>query len=222
MAAVRQRLIQRAELRTTSKEKFIMRVDDQFELFLTVLSSPYMVFESERDRIATMLGIQLIGNTSNRFKAVFAVRYQDIRVAVMRDPEINNEEVLIVHFTFRDTKSYLGEKDSNTISLMSYRKERCLLLCLHMTILGLALGDGAFVNDLTPSSIYHLKKKSFLEKPIFGTLTADSFRRRLQKAGEIIGLDIKVNPYTGRRGAAEAFDNSSFISEAKRNKLMQH
>ena len=89
-----------------------MRVDDQFELFLTVLSSPYMVFESERDRIATMLGIQLIGNTSNRFKAVFAVRYQDIRVAVMRDPEINNEEVLIVHFTFRDTKSYLGEKDS--------------------------------------------------------------------------------------------------------------
>ena len=123
---------------------------------------------------------------------------------------------------FCSTSSHLTltQLPRNTIPLMSYRKERCLLLCLHTTILGLALGDGAFANDLTASSIYHLKvpfgqnelnllwKDSFLEKPIFGTMTADSFRRRLQRAGEIIGLDIKVNPYTGRRGAAEAFDNS--------------
>ena len=79
-----------------------------------------------------------------------------------------------------------------------------------------------------------------LDKPIYGAPSADSFRKRLQIAAASSGIAITVNPYTGRRGAGEAFDNSgkyclfrksdfqtyfstlAFISVAKRDKLMQH
>lgn len=221
MDGFRQRLVQSKNLRTGSKDKPIMDVDNQYELLCTILTSPDMNFERERDRVATLLATQLIGNTASRPDAVFKIQYRDVRVAVMRDPELNNEEVLVIHSTFGETKTYLGEKNENTIPLLSHRKERCLLLCLHITILGMAFGDSAFQNeDLDPLSIYRLKvlpfqnelnvpwKVSILDELIFGTLTVDAFRKRLKKAGEILGIEVPVNPYAGRRGDAKAFDKS--------------
>ena len=76
-----------------------------------------MVFEFGRDRIATMFGLQFIGNTSNRPGSVLARCYEDFKVVIVRDPGNQNKETIVIHARDGKTKGYLGAKDAYVSSI---------------------------------------------------------------------------------------------------------
>lgn len=213
-----------------------MRVEDLFEILKTILVSPEMVFDHERDRMQTIFWVQLIASTGNRPAAISALRYKDFKVALIRDPDREYKETLVIDLTVANTKGYRGEKEANTLPLPPIRRERCLLLCLQTSFLGLAFADEAFANDFSAENIYTLKlrpdqnelplkwKEPVENMPIFrrpirtvhgmrtspdSATAADTMRTRLKNSGAITGINVTVLPYSGRRGFGEALDNSS-------------
>lgn len=175
--------------------------------------------------------MQLITSTGNRPAAISALRYKDFKVALIRDPDREYRETLVIDLTVTNTKGYRGEKEANTLPLPPIRRERCLLLCLQTSFLGLA-----FANDIFAENIYTLKLrpdqnelplrwKGLMENmPIFrrpirtvhgmrtspdSATTAETMRTRLKKSGAITGINVTVLSYSSRKGFGEALDNSS-------------
>jgi len=249
MMNARQQFIQEFNLRTTPKEKPIMRVEDEFECLKTLWSSREMVFEAEVHRLAMALLMQLAGSTGNRPKALLQLRFRHVSVALLPDPEGSEWPRVMIDWKFENTKGYLGQKDANEIPIPDIPNEACLLLCPHTTFLSLAfLFDAFAVTDLTPSRLYSLKipagqgqllipwkesiKDTYLFRKLLRTplgtemsddhLSYDFLRTQLRKVGELTGFAFPVGAYCFRRGNGEALDNSSDISEAQRNLCLQH
>ena len=173
----KQKFVEEFRLRTAAKEKPIMRVEDEFECLKTLWGSKDMVFELEVHRIAVALLMKLAGGTGNRPKALLQLRFRDISVALLPDPQGSEWPRVVIDWKFENTKGYLGAKDtyvmtclwsssssvltiiySNEIPIPDILNEPCLLLCPHTTFLSLAFLSSAFaVTDLTPATLYSLK-----------------------------------------------------------------
>lgn len=125
----------------------------------------------------------------------------------------------------------------NTIPILSVPREPCLLLCPQTLFLALAQSNLAFVTEFkSASQIFGLRlrsdqnelhlpfKDSVLDSPVFRSceralegirissdqpLTSDFISSKIKLAAKITGIKAPVGPYTFRRGAGEAFDNSS-------------
>lgn len=110
-----------------------MRVEDLFEILKTILVSLDMVFDHERDRIQTILWVQLIAYTGNRPAAISALCYKNFKVALIRDPDREYKETLVIDVTAADTKGYLGEKDA-CVSF-SYPQAKTILGHAHQLML---------------------------------------------------------------------------------------
>ena len=89
-----------------------MRAEDEFELLKTLWSSPEMSFEHERLRVQLALIVQLAGITGNRPGALLSLRYENLRVTLLRDPAGSEWPRVLVEFTFKNSKGYLGLKDA--------------------------------------------------------------------------------------------------------------
>ena len=108
---MRQRLAQEFNLETEKAPKPIVRAEDEFELLKTLWSSPLMSFKHKRLRVQLALVAQLAGITGNRLGALLALRYRDLKVTLLRDPEDSQKPKLLLEFTFRVSKSYHGPKE---------------------------------------------------------------------------------------------------------------
>ena len=56
--------------------------------------------------------MQLAGITGNRPSALLAVRYRDIQVTLLEDPDGGEQPRMLIEIVFNHTKGYLGEKDA--------------------------------------------------------------------------------------------------------------
>ena len=111
-AQVRQRLAEEFQLKTEKKPKPIMRAEDEFELLRTLWSSPEVALEHERLRVQLALILQLAGITGNRPGALLSLRYENLKITLLRDPAGSEWPRLLIELTFKNTKGYLGLKDA--------------------------------------------------------------------------------------------------------------
>jgi len=99
-------------LEKIQKQKPIVRAEDMFELLHTLWVSPKMWFEHERQRSEMALLMQLAGITGNRPGALLALRYEQVKVTLLRDPAGGPKPRVIIEITFQETKGKkLGTKD---------------------------------------------------------------------------------------------------------------
>jgi integrase len=107
----RQQLVNEFGLSTEKEAKPIMRAEDEFELLKTLWESSEVEMQHERLRVQLALMIQLAGITGNRPGALRRMQYKDLKVALLPDPAGGERPRLVMDFTFRHTKRYLGVKD---------------------------------------------------------------------------------------------------------------
>lgn len=180
---MRQRLAIAHKLRKDKKKKPVLHAEDEFELLKTLYTSTETIFPHERYRVQLALIMQLAGITGNRPSALLAVRYQHIKVALLKDPDGGEQPRVLIEIVFNHTKGYLGEKDAyvlifhimsaaasgcfavanergrNEFGIPDVPNEPCLLLCPHITMLALLFADQAFAaSSLTsPEQLFRLR-----------------------------------------------------------------
>ena len=89
-----------------------MRAEDEFELLRTLWGSAEVTMEHERLRVELDLILKLAGITGNRPEALLGLRWKDVKMALLRDPDGSEWPRPIVDLTFEKTKSYMGAKDA--------------------------------------------------------------------------------------------------------------
>ena len=109
---VQQSLVEEFQLNTGKKPKPIVRAEDEFELLRTLWCSEEVAMEHERLRVQLALILLLAGITGNRLEALLGLRYRDIKIALLRDPDGSEWPRPIIELTFGKTKSYMGAKDA--------------------------------------------------------------------------------------------------------------
>jgi len=109
---VRQRLAQEFQLKTEKKPKPILRAEDEFELLKTLWSSPELPLDHKQLRVQLALILQLAGISGNRPGALLSLRYENLKVTLLRDPAGSEWPRLLIELTFKNTKGYLGLKDA--------------------------------------------------------------------------------------------------------------
>jgi len=102
-------------LRKDKKKKPVLHGEDEFELLKTLYTSTETTFPHERYRVQLALVMQLAGITGNRPSALLAVRYQNIKVTLLKDPDGGEQPRMLIEIVFHHTKGYLGEKDAYVV-----------------------------------------------------------------------------------------------------------
>ncbi|KAL9583968.1 MAG: hypothetical protein Q9203_004864 [Teloschistes exilis] len=139
----------------------------------------------------------------------------------------------------------------NEFGIPDVSNEPCLLLCPHITILALLLADQAFAAPSLTSSehLFRLRiapgqkqlpvplKEEMAERPLFRrcknsvegiqiseehALADTTLRPQMTNLGSITGMELPTGPYTFRHGNGQALDNSSEITDAQWNIILQH
>lgn len=88
-----------------------MHVEDLAEYLQTTLTTTKKRFTHGRQRMQQILFGQLAGFSGNRPQALLNLRYRDIVVTLLRDPDGGRHRILI-EFTCEFTKQFLGVKDA--------------------------------------------------------------------------------------------------------------
>ena len=68
--------------------------------------------EHERLRVQLALILHLAGITGNRPGALVGLRYEHIKVTLLRNPSGSEWPRVLIELTFKNTKGYLGLKDA--------------------------------------------------------------------------------------------------------------
>lgn len=80
-----------------------------------------MTLPHERMRIQLALIAQLAGITGNRPGAVLALKYGNLRVTLLRDPDGSPLPKVLLEVTFKVTKTYHGSKEPYDTSASLYQ-----------------------------------------------------------------------------------------------------
>src|SRR5437764_15299056 len=88
-----------------------MYVEDLFQVLKTGWTSTDVTLDHERHRSELSLIMLLAGMTGNRPGALLALRYKDVQVTLIRDPEGEEQPYILIEITYEYTKGYLGAKD---------------------------------------------------------------------------------------------------------------
>ncbi|KAJ0418433.1 hypothetical protein BJY00DRAFT_302823 [Aspergillus carlsbadensis] len=132
-----------------------------------------------------------------------------IQVSLLRDPHGGPHQI-VIEFTFKFTKEWLGAKKANTYILPEIIYDPSLVLSPHVFLLGLLFADRAF-NQVDGISISP-------NKPLpYSTLLP-----WVKMIGAITGFWQVTRPYSLRYGAGMALDSSGSISDSLRNLIMHH
>lgn len=99
------------KLTKTKREKTAMYVEDLAEYLQINLTTTKKRFTHGRQRIQLALFCQLAGFSGNRPQALLNLRYRDIVVTLLRDPNGGPHRILI-EFICEFTKQFLGVKNA--------------------------------------------------------------------------------------------------------------
>ena len=98
------------KLRLGRRPKATMYIEDVAEFARVLLSTTEMTFECGWLRVQVLLYCQLAAITGSRPGALLNLRYRDLLVTLIRDPE-GGRPRLFVSLTPEFTKTFLGEKE---------------------------------------------------------------------------------------------------------------
>ncbi|KAH8585592.1 hypothetical protein B0O99DRAFT_696323 [Bisporella sp. PMI_857] len=250
MHRVLRKLAKKHRLTTAKREKTAMYVEDLAEYLQANLTTTKKRFTHGRQRIQLALFCQLAGFSGNRPQALLKLRYRDIIVTLLRDPNGGPHRTLI-EFTCEFTKTFLGVKDPIKFVLPEIIFDPSLVLSPHVSLIGLIFADGAFAApnlkcaaqlstlDIRPG-LQQLElrfKPSILDVPIFRKsiktgygyeispdqcLTYPTLLSLMKIIGLILGLLQPTRPYCLRYNAGNEFNQSKDVSDALQNMMLQH
>ncbi|KAI9765782.1 MAG: hypothetical protein M1839_005382 [Geoglossum umbratile] len=244
------KLVKKHKLTKGKREKTAMYVEDLVEYLQTNLTTTKKRYTHGRHRIQLVLFCQLAGFSGNRPQALLNLRYRDIVVTLLRDPNGGPHRILI-EFTCEFTKQFLGVKDANKFPLPEIIFDPSLILSLHVFLLGLIFADRAFAApnltsarqlsrlDIRPGyqQLELLLKPSILDVPVFRKsvrtgygyeisphepLSYATLLSLMKAVGVIAGFLQPTRPYCLRYGAGNEFNQSGDVSDALQNMMLQH
>ncbi|KAI9763719.1 MAG: hypothetical protein M1839_006317 [Geoglossum umbratile] len=244
------KLVKKHKLTKGKREKTAMYVEDLVEYLQTNLTTMKKRYTHGRHRIQLALFCQLAGFSGNRPQALLNLRYQDIIVTLLRDPNGGPHRILI-EFTCEFTKQFLGVKDANKFPLPEIIFDPSLILSPHVFLLGLIFADRAFAApnltsagqlsrlDIRPGyqQLELLLKPSMLDIPVFRKsvrtgygyeisshepLSYATLLSLMKAVGVIAGFLQPTRPYCLRYGAGNEFNQSGDVSDALQNMMLQH
>lgn len=250
MHRVLRKLAKKYKLTRKKREKTAMYVEDLAEYLQTNLTTMKKRFTHGRQRMQLALFCQLAGFSGNRPEALLNLRYRDVVVTLLRDPNGGPHRTLI-EFTPEFTKKFRGEKDSVEFVLPEVIFDPSLLLSPHVFFTGLVFADRAFAapNLKSPTQLSTLDirpglqqlkllfKPSMLDIPIFRQsvktlygyeispdqrLTYATLLSEMKAIGLIHGFLQPTRPYCLRYNAANEFNQSKDVSDALQNIMLQH
>jgi hypothetical protein len=104
------KLIKKHKLTKKKREKTVIYIEDLAEYLQGNLTTIKKRFTHGRHHIQLALFCQFAGFSGNRPQALLNLRYRDIIVTLLRDPNSGPHWILI-EFTCEFIKHFLGEKD---------------------------------------------------------------------------------------------------------------
>ncbi|KAK9847394.1 hypothetical protein MYU51_019501 [Penicillium brevicompactum] len=125
------------------RPKVTMYVEDVAEFARVVLSTTEMTFPCGWYRIQLLLFCQLAAITGNRPGALLKLRFQDLKLTLVRDPN-GGRPRLFIYLRPEFTKTFLGGKESNTFPIPEIIFDPTLVLSPHVFLLGMLFRIGAF------------------------------------------------------------------------------
>ncbi|KAJ5471584.1 hypothetical protein N7530_008941 [Penicillium desertorum] len=125
------------------RPKATMYVEDVAEFARVILSTTEMTFPCGWYRIQLLLFCQLAAITGSRPGALLKLRFQDLKLTLVRDPN-GGRPRLFIYLRPEFTKSFLGEKESNTFPIPEIIFDPTLVLSPHVFLLGILFRIGAF------------------------------------------------------------------------------
>ncbi|KAI1026496.1 hypothetical protein LB504_013130 [Fusarium proliferatum] len=245
------KLTQKHGLTAQRRENRCMTIENLEKQAKTTISTTKKRFRIGEHRIYALLFLLLIAPSGSRPQALLSLRYGDLELSLARDPEGGPHRILI-RFKLCFTKTFLGEKEINTLTLPETIFDSSLLLSPHTLLLGLIFRHKAFEAP-TLTSPEHLSKldihpdedelplplkkcmdETFVFRDTDKTavkgfilslnkqITCGMISKWTKDIGVFAGFMFTVILYTLRYNSANEFDNSPNISDGLRNLLLQH
>ncbi|KAF5535363.1 C2H2 finger domain-containing protein [Fusarium mexicanum] len=226
-------------------------MDDLERQAKTTISTSKKRFRIGEHRIYALLFLLLIAPSGSRPRALLFLRYGDLELFLARDPE-GGPHRPVIRFKLHFTKTFLGDKEVNTMTLPEIFFDSSLLLSPHCLLLGILFHHKAFqAPSLT--SPEHLSKldihpqEDHLPLPLKQSMDDVFVFRDTVKTG-LGGFVLSENKritysmiagwtkdmgvlarfiftvilYTLRYNAGNEFDSSPSISDGLRNLVLQH
>lgn len=106
------------------KKKPIIQVEDKFELLKILYLSIEIICDHGQHRVLLALLMQLAGITSNWLSALLGIRYNDVKITLLSDPQGGKFPRRLIEIAFKNSKEYLEEKETFvflSVALLSYR-----------------------------------------------------------------------------------------------------
>ncbi|CCF42280.1 C2H2 finger domain-containing protein [Colletotrichum higginsianum] len=244
------RLAEKHGLNDQARANRIMTIDQLKQHIEETLSTTRKMFEVGEVRILAVLFVLLVAPAGARRRAIARLRFRDIRVVLARDPQ-GGPHKLLIRFTPKFTKEYLGAKAQNTYPIPETMFDPSLLLSPHVFLLGIlfrhqAFRAGSLISpdqlkklDICPDELElplplreKLNDTYIFRRAVLGTegyvlstnepISEAMMGAWFKRIGELMGLEYSTILYSLRYNAANGFDQSADVSEALRNLVLGH
>ncbi|EDN04835.1 conserved hypothetical protein [Histoplasma mississippiense (nom. inval.)] len=219
------------------KPKKNMYIEDVAEFARVLLTTTEMTFICGWQRIQMLFFVQLAAITASRPGALLHLRYRDIMLSLIRDPEGGRPRLFI--FLKPDfTKRFLGKKAPNEFKIPEIIFDPTLILSPHVCLLSMLFHIDGFKKISTTGPVLDSAEKLYsltvlegkgqqglrlkdelLDKFVFCQHPLSS---RMRRCGEITGFEEIAHPYNLRYAGAKAFNSSEEVTDALQNVILQH
>ncbi|KAJ6103770.1 hypothetical protein N7486_003992 [Penicillium sp. IBT 16267x] len=149
------------------RPKATMYVEDVAEFARVILSTTEMTFPCGWYRIQLLLFCQLAAITGSRPGALLKLRFQDLKLTLIRDPD-GGRPRLFIYLRPEFTKSFLGEKESNTFPIPEIIFDPTLVLSPHVFLLGMLFRIDAFKSLSKDGPVMNNPKKLYSLRVLSG------------------------------------------------------
>ncbi|GKT52611.1 uncharacterized protein ColSpa_12792 [Colletotrichum spaethianum] len=224
------RLAKKHGLTDQARANRIMTIDQLKQHIEETLSTTRKMFGLGEVRILAVLFVLLVAPAGARRRAITRLRFRDIRVVLARDPE-GGPHKLLIRFTPKFTKEYLGAKAHPHVFLLGIRHQtfratslttpdqlKKLDICPGELELPLPLREDLDDTYILRRAVLTTTGYVLSNDPISEAMMGAWFKR----IGELLGLEYSTILYSLRYNAANGFDQSADVSEALRNLVLGH
>ncbi|CAG8124329.1 unnamed protein product, partial [Penicillium nalgiovense] len=182
------------------RPKATMYVEDVAEFARVILSTTEMTFPCGWYRIQLLLFCQLAAITGSRPGALLKLRFQDLKLTLVRDPN-GGRPRLFIYLRPEFTKTFLGEKESNTFPIPEIIFDPTLVLSPHVFLLGILFRIGAFKSLSKDGPVMDSPEKLYRLRVLHGL-----GEQELKLKDEILGQNVFCQALRGPGGIRIALD----------------
>lgn len=213
-----------------------MTIEDLKLQLDTILRTTDKTFNLGEVRALAILYLLLLAPAGSRPRSILNVRFGDIQLLLVRDPN-GGPHRLLIKLSLRHTKRYLGPKLTKTFFVPEIIYDPSLLLSPHVFLLGILFHNRAFHNDalnnrpsqLGTLDIHKLEaelplplKKELKDVFLFRRTTKDQYGYKMsnqpisqgmmsgwvKRIGELAGFEFPTKCYNLRYMAGNSMDRS--------------